>query len=88
MGLVEGGGTVVPGEFAWRAEVVAIKALFDLPYDQFGVSTSRRLLARLGERYRVPVIVPISTTPDDYRFGVRSNFSEGWQLDFTPGGDS
>ncbi len=52
----------------------------------------RRDLERLAHAYSVPLLRPISAVPDDYRFGVRSNFAEGWQeveiTDFLGGGTS
>jgi len=86
MGLIQGSGRTIPGEDGWRAARCTVTALFDLPYDHFSSVTPRSLVARLADRYRVPVIVPHSDRPDDYRQGVRTGFADGWQLDFHASG--
>jgi hypothetical protein len=79
----------VPAEFGFRAEGVRIAALFDI---DCAFTIPRRDLERLAHAYSVPLLRPISAVPDDYRFGVRSNFAEGWQeveiTDFLGGGTS
>jgi hypothetical protein len=83
LGLVQGYGTTVPGDDGFRAEHMKIACLFAVA-DEFTIQ--RRDLDWLADHYGVPVVVPHSAAPEDYRMGVRSGFGDGWQLDFEAGG--
>jgi hypothetical protein len=68
LGVVELGGRIIPGSQGYRAQaarvaaVLQIDAMFTLPYG---------VLGRIADRYRVPLLVPHSVRPEDYRSLVR-----------------
>jgi len=76
LGLVQGYGTVVPGEAndetlgGFRAEKAKLVALFEISPD---FTIPRRQLHRVGQEYGVPVIVPWSVHAGDYAAAVREN---------------
>jgi hypothetical protein len=72
LGLVQGGGTTVPGDFGFRAKEVRIVALFDIEPE---FTIPRRDLKRLADSYGVPLVRPYSAQPDEYRKDVRDGFS-------------
>jgi hypothetical protein len=64
LGIVELGGRTIPATQGYRAEAVRVAAL--LLIDEI-FTLKHDVLAEIADQYKVPVLVPHSTQPEDYR---------------------
>jgi hypothetical protein len=64
LGIVELGGTVIPADQGYRAQWARVAAI--LLIDEM-FTRSHAELREIAAAYRVPAVVPHSTTPEDYR---------------------